>query len=273
LNNQHFRLEAVALSDMGRLRVLNEDAAAIDTESGIALVADGMGGHRAGEVASRMACDIIGKRLAARVRQFRAGARQPAPLQFAEQIVGEANHAIHAAALAHAEQAGMGTTLALALFHDQRVCLLHVGDSRIYRLRDGRLQQLTRDDSLLRDQVELGLIAADEAGASHNRHFVTQALGIAPSVTIHQQEEAVLAGDIYLLCTDGLNDLVNDADLELIVASLHTNLPLAASHLVQYANDNGGHDNISVALVRVHEAPPATPRSGLLGRLFGWLSA
>lgn len=258
---------------MGRLRVLNEDAAAVDAEFGIALVADGMGGHRAGEVASRLACDIIGERLPARIRQFRAGARQPAPLQFAEQIVGEANRAIHASAQAHAEQAGMGTTLALALFYDQQVCLLHVGDSRIYRLRDGRLQQLTRDDSLLRDQIELGLIAAEDAGASHNRHFVTQALGIAPVVDIHQQEESVRSGDVYLLCTDGLNDLVSDADLELIVAALHTNLPLAASHLVQYANDNGGHDNISVALVRVHDAPAEAPRSGLFGRLFGWLSA
>lgn len=273
MQNEPYRLEAIALSDTGRMRALNEDAAAVDSAAGIALVADGMGGHRAGEIASRMACDIVVERLPAKVRQFRAGARQPTPPQFAEQIVAEANRAIHAAAQARPEQSDMGTTLALALFHDRQVALLHVGDSRIYRLRDGRLQQLSQDDSLLRDQVELGLIAAEDAPDSHNRHFVTRALGCAAEVAIHRREESVRAGDLFLLCTDGLSDLVEEDDIELILAALQTNLPLAAAHLLQLANDLGGHDNVSVALVRVLDAPPAAPAKGWFGRLFGWLAA
>lgn len=272
LQNEPYRLEAVALSDIGRMRALNEDAAAVDSAAGIALVADGMGGHQAGEIASRLVRDIVIERLPARVRQFRAGARQPTPPQFAEQVVGEANRAIHAAAQDRPDRAGMGTTLALALFHDHQVALLHVGDSRIYRLRDGRLQQLSRDDSLLRDQVELGLIAAEDARDSHNRHLVTRALGSAAEVAVHRQEESVRRGDVFLLCTDGLSDLVEERDIELIVDRLQTNLPLAASHLIQLANDQGGHDNVSVALVRVLDAGPAAAQKGWFGRLFGWLA-
>jgi PPM family protein phosphatase len=272
LNNEQCRLEVASLSDSGRVRRLNEDAVAVDADYGIAVIADGMGGHRAGEVASRMALDIIMERLPAKVRQFRAGARQPMPVQFAEQIVKEANRAIYSAAQSQAGCAGMGTTLAMVLFHGQSVALLHVGDSRIYRLRDGRLQALTRDDSLLHDQVKAGLIGVEEARESHNRHIVTQALGVSTKVSVHLHEESVCGGDVYLLCTDGLSDLVEDADIELIVDSLKTNLKLAADHLVQLANDNGGYDNISVALVRVMDDASSAGRKGWLGRLFGWLA-
>lgn len=266
-----YRLDVACLSDCGRVRTLNEDAVAVDAEYGIAVVADGVGGHRAGEVASRMALDIVVERLRSKVTQLRAGARQPTPLQFAEQIIGEANRAIHAAAREQAACNGMGTTLALALFHDQRVALLHVGDSRIYRLRDGQLQLLTRDDSLLRDQIELGMISAEEAGASHNRHLVTRALGTGERVAVHLNEEAVRGGDVFLLCSDGLNDLVEEGDIELIVDALQTNLAVAAGHLVQLANDNGGYDNISVALVRVRDGEVPTANKGWLARLFGRL--
>lgn len=266
------RLEFASLSDPGRVRTLNEDAVAVDSEYCIAAIADGMGGHRAGEVASRMAIDIVIDRLRAKVTQFRAGARRPMPLQFAEQIVGEANKAIHATARKQAACNGMGTTLALALFHGQQAALLHVGDSRIYRLRSGRLQLLTRDDSLLREQVEQGLIAAEDASESHNRHLVTQALGIGPHVDVHLLEENVKGGDVFLLCTDGLSDIVEESDIELIVDALKTNLPLAASHLVQLANDNGGYDNITVALVRVLDDDLAAGKKGWASRLFGWLA-
>lgn len=261
-----------SLSDTGKVRAHNEDAVAADGEFGIALVADGIGGHRSGEVASRMAVDIVLKRLRGRVQKFREGVQQPMPLQFAEQAVGDANRAIHAAAAQHPEREGMGTTLALALFHGQRAALLHVGDSRIYRLRDGSLQALTRDDSLLSDQVELGLIAAEDSRGSHNRHLVTQALGVGENVTIHLNEESVRSGDVFLLCTDGLSDLVEAADIELVIDSLKTNLPLAAAQLVQLAGDNGGYDNISVVLVRVHEGEPAA-RGNWLTRLFARLAS
>lgn len=267
MDNKNYRLELVSLSEAGRVRALNEDAVAVDSEYGIALVADGMGGHRAGDVASRMALDIVAPRLREKLQQFRAGVLQATPPQFAEKIIGEANTAIHVAAGQQTGCGGMGTTLALALFHGRQVALLHVGDSRIYRLRSGQLELLTRDDSLLHDQVELGLIAAEDAGDSHNRHLVTQALGAGPQVTVHVHEEALRSGDLFLLCTDGLSDLVDERDIELIVDSLKTNLPLAAQHLVQLANDNGGYDNITVALVRVLDDEPPSAAKGWLARL------
>jgi len=134
------------------------------------------------------------------------------------------------------------------------------------------MKLLTRDDSLLRDQVELGIISAEEASQSHNRSLVTRALGIAESVVPHLADDAAVPGDIYVLCSDGLNDLVEDADIELIVGALRANLPLAARHLVQAAKDNGGFDNVSVILARVRE-PEAAGRRGWFARLVAWLAA
>jgi len=269
LKNEQFRLEAFALTDAGRMRAGNEDATAVSTEYGFAIVADGMGGHNAGSIASRIAVDTLCERLPVKIQHFRAGARQPRPHQFAEQLIGEANRAIYTNALSHADCQGMGTTLALWLLHGTRAALLHIGDSRIYRLRNGQLQQLTRDDSLLRDQVESGLITAAEAAVSHNRHFVTRALGQSLQASLHIHEEEVRPGDVYLLCSDGLTDMVGDSDIELIIDLLKTNLEIAAQHLVQLANDHGGTDNISVALVRVIDANQA--KEGLFARLLRWL--
>ena len=165
----------------------------------------------------------------------------------------------------------MGTTLAMTLFYDNRVALGHLGDSRIYRLRDDVLQLLTRDDSLLRDEIELGFISAADAGGSHNRSFVTRALGSEENARAHLREYEASPGDIYVLCSDGLNDLVEDADIELIVSALKTNLPLAANHLVQAAKDNGGYDNVSVILAKVLKPFPAARHHRWISRLFGWL--
>lgn len=273
MKTDRYSLELVSLTDTGRVRTLNEDAVTVDAGFGFAMVADGVGGHRAGDVASRMATEIIAGRLRSKLQDFRNGAQQPAPAQFAEQIIAEANRAIHDAARKQPGCTGMGTTLVLALFYDQRVALLHVGDSRIYRLRNGELQLLTRDDSLLSDQVDLGLIAAQDAGDSHNRHLVTQALGVGASVPIHIKEEELRSGDVFLLCSDGLSDLVEESDIELIIDSLKTNLTLTAAHLVQLANDNGGYDNISVALVRVRDNAASNEKKGWFARLFGWLAS
>jgi protein phosphatase len=118
--------------------------------------------------------------------------------------------------------------------------------------------------------VELGLIAAADAGGSHNRNLVTRAIGIEERVTPHMRDEEVLPGDLYLLCSDGLNDLVDDNDIELIINSLKSNIPLAVHHLVQAAKDNGGHDNISAILVRLHEAEPVANGGGWLARMLSW---
>jgi len=271
----HDFLEVALLTDVGNVRQYNEDSIAADPARGIVALADGMGGHRAGEVASRMATETLVAGLSAAVDSFRANERQHAPLLALGKSINRANKAIHEAGQLDARYRGMGTTMAVAFFHDNRVTLGHVGDSRIYRVRDKRLALLTRDDSLLRDQVELGVISAQEASQSHNRSLVTRALGIEEKVSPHLSDEPAVAGDVFLLCSDGLNDLVEDADIELIVASLAGNLRLAATHLVQAAKDNGGYDNVSVILAKVKapfEKQPAGAWSrvrAFFARLFG----
>ena len=265
MKSESFYLELASLSDPGRVRALNEDAVAVSREHRFAVVADGMGGHRAGDVASHMALDLA-------VEYLSTPDRAATTAEFASKIIDEANRAIHTKATQQLGYKGMGTTLAMAIFGDRRVTLAHVGDSRIYRLRNGQLSLLTRDDSILNDQIELGLIDAEDAGDSHNRHMVTQALGNHPQVTAHVQEEELCSGDVYLLCTDGLTDLVDEKDIEQIVDALKTNLPLTASHLVQLANDCGGYDNVTIALIRVLDTPPpAIAEKSLLHRLFDWL--
>ncbi len=259
-------LEIAALTDVGNVRQFNEDSLGIDAGAGVVVLADGMGGHRAGEVASGMATETIiaAVRVAAPAFDSRDGERQPRTVL--AQGIERANAAIHEAGRADVRRRGMGTTLACAIFHDNGIIYAHVGDSRIYRLRDATLSLLTRDDSLLRDQVDLGVISAEEARHSHNRSLVTRALGIEAEVRAHLASEPVQPGDVYLLCSDGLNDLVDDADIELIVIKLGANLPLAAQHLVQAAKDNGGLDNVSVILVRVR-APFAAPSPSAWQRL------
>jgi len=264
-------LEIAALTDVGNVRQYNEDSIAVDTVHGIVALADGMGGHRAGEVASRMATDALVTGLTAAAARFGADPRQHAPLLALGQSINRANRAIHEAGRLDVRYRGMGTTMAAAVFHDNRIAMAHVGDSRIYRVRDERISLLTRDDSLLRDQVELGVISAAEASQSHNRSLVTRALGIEARVTAHITDEPAVPGDVYLLCSDGLNDLVEDADIELIIASLSGNLPLAASHLVQTAKDNGGYDNVSVILAKVREPFPASGR-GWIARIRAWFA-
>jgi len=264
-------IEMAAVTDTGSVRQFNEDAIATDPEIGAAILADGMGGHRAGEVASHLATQIILDGLQTRVAALRSGAGELSPLRVVEQSINQANRAVFDVAQGRSTYQGMGTTMALTLFYDNRVALGHIGDSRIYRLRDNVLHLLTRDDSLLRDQIELGFISAAEAGASHNRSLVTRALGIEESARAHLREDEAFPDDIYVLCSDGLNDLVEDADIELIVSALNTNLPLAAHHLVQAAKDNGGYDNVSVILAKVLKPFPAASHGRWIRRLFGWL--
>jgi protein phosphatase len=264
-------VEMAAITDAGSVRQFNEDSIVTGPDIGVAVLADGMGGHHAGEVASGIATQIIFGSLQTELAGFRSNARGHSTVQAIDKSINRANKAIFDAAQGHAAYQGMGTTLALALFYDNRAALGHIGDSRIYRLRNDALQLLTRDDSLLRDQIDLGYIAVADAGESHNRSLVTRALGIEASVAAHLREDEVVPGDVYVLCSDGLSDLVDDADIELIVRSLKTNLHLAAQHLVQAAKDNGGYDNVSVILVKVLRLFPAANDHRWFNRLLGWL--
>jgi protein phosphatase len=259
-----YALEAASCTDPGLVRSFNEDSIALDAEAGLLVLADGMGGYKAGDVASQLATGLILEQ----IKERRPGMGAAAAVSDA---VRRANTAIFEAAQADARYQGMGTTLVLLLVQDGRAIVGHVGDSRLYRLRRGQLELITQDHSLLREQVEQGLITAEDARVSHNRNLVTRALGVEPEVELELTEQEVLPEDIYLLCSDGLNDMVDDADIALVLASLKSNLPLAAQQLVMIANDNGGHDNVSVMLARV-TGQPAVPR-GWFARVLGWFGS
>ena len=253
-------LEMVARTDSGRVRDHNEDAVFINPDRGLAILADGMGGYNAGEVASGLATTFLSSAL--ETSFFDPPAKEPAPqnaAQCLEQSIASANTAIYNASLDESAYAGMGTTLVTALFHDNRLTVAHIGDSRLYRLRDEKLTPITRDHSLLQEQIDQGMISAKDARFSQNKNLVTRALGVEPTVESEIHEYEVLPGDVYLLCSDGLNDMLPDEEIELALQSLTANLELAADHLIQAANDNGGRDNVSVILVKVLRVFPEHP--------------
>lgn len=261
-------IEFATATHPGMVRSHNEDSLAADAAAGLAVLADGMGGYNAGEVASGIAVAMI----SAELKKALAAANGELDAATAERLVSEhavrANNAIFQAAQSQAQYAGMGTTLVVALWHDNALVVGHIGDSRLYRFRDSRLEQVTRDHSLLQEQIDSGLITKEQARHSQNKNLVTRAVGIDPEVEAEVHSYPVQTGDIYLLCSDGLNDMVTDEDMELTLASLQANLPLAAAQLVQQANDNGGRDNVSVILARVLKSFPA--RAGLVDRLKSW---
>ncbi len=266
------RVEFASATDTGVVRKFNEDSIATDSEIGLMALADGMGGYMAGDVASALAISVVKEELVTALGNLEPvendTAKRYSPQALAVKWAAEkANQMILRVAWKNSQYQEMGTTLTLALFHEDRISIAHVGDSRLYRLRYDRLEQLTMDHSLLQGQVAAGLIDSGDAKFSHNRNLVTRALGKEETVEVDVREEDVLPGDIYLLCSDGLNDMVEDADIELALCELKANLPLAANFLVQMANDNGGHDNVSVVLARVRAQPA---RRGLLESLFGW---
>lgn len=266
------RVEFASATDTGAVRKFNEDSIAADSEIGLMALADGMGGYMAGDVASALAIAVVREELAATLGNLESAESDAAKRNLSRTLVmkravEKANQTILRVAQKNLQCQGMGTTLTLAVFHEDRISIAHVGDSRLYRLRYDRLEQLTVDHSLLRGQVAAGLIDSGDARLSHNRNLVTRALGKEETVEVDVREEDVLPGDVYLLCSDGLNDMVEDADIELALRELQANLPLAANLLVQMANDNGGHDNVSVILARVRAQPA---RRGPLDSLFGW---
>jgi serine/threonine protein phosphatase PrpC len=263
-------LEIASATHPGMVRSHNEDSIATDPELGLAVLADGMGGYNAGEVASGIAVAMLSSEL----RKALAG-RGTRELNGAEleRLISEhaakANTAIYEAAQSQPRYSGMGTTLVVALWHENQITVGHVGDSRLYRWRGGTLEPITRDHSLLQEQIDSGMITREQARHSQNKNLVTRAVGIDPEVEAEIHTYPVEPGDLYLLCSDGLNDMVADEDIELTLSSLQSNLPLAAQQLVQQANDNGGRDNVSVILVRVAGGVPA--RAGWLGRVKAWV--
>jgi protein phosphatase len=257
-------LEIAAYTDSGLVRSQNEDAFLVNSRLGFAILADGMGGYNAGEVASGMATTLLAGAFekvldAPHGKRVNDNARNTAHALLQEEIE-HANAAIYHAAQNQPQFAGMGTTLVAAIFYESAMTVAHIGDSRLYRLRGDDFQQVTRDHSLLQEQIESGMITLEQARYSQNKNLVTRALGVDPRVDAEIRDYETLPGDIYLLCSDGLNDMVEDRDIAMALQSLSADLDLCTRRLIQMANDSGGRDNVSVVLVRVLPRPPQ-PRS------------
>ena len=248
-------LEVVTATDPGMVRSHNEDSIGTDAEIGLAVLADGMGGYNAGEVASGIAVAMLSTEMKQALEHHDPhtvdGAGETLAEKFVRENSAKANAAIYQTAKSQPQYAGMGTTLVVALFFDNRVTVGHIGDSRLYRLRKDTFEQITRDHSLLQEQIDSGMISKEQARFSQNKNLVTRAVGIDPEVETEVHTYNVEIGDIYLLCSDGLSDMVQDDDIYSTLSTLQSNLQLAATQLVQLANDSGGRDNISVILVRI----------------------
>ena len=252
-------------TDPGRTRENNEDAVAYDESTGLTILADGMGGYNAGEVASSMATDLIMSEMSRWLSEVGSRVTTRDIRHALEISVDNANRAVYSAAAANTKYAGMGTTLVVGVFHQNRLVVGHIGDSRCYRFRNGELVQITRDHSLLQEQIDAGLITPQQAATSVNRNLVTRALGVEAEALLELNEYVVEGEETYLMCSDGLSDMVPDADIAKILNS-QDGLGQKADHLVAQANANGGRDNITVLLV---QAGGKLEKRGLISRWLG----
>jgi protein phosphatase len=240
------RLGAAASTDVGLCRQANEDSFAMAPELGLYLVADGMGGHKAGQIASRLASERT-------VEAIEALGSEPAiPLEKLRHAVTCANQAIHEQAERNSELRGMGTTLVAILVEQGRVALAHVGDSRAYRIRRGRIRLLTDDHSIVGELLRRRKISADDAREHPHRHVLTKALGVAPSVQPDLAELTPLPGDTFVLCSDGLTTHLQDAEI-LEVVEQDRELQKTCDALIASANQRGGLDNITILMLRFDE--------------------
>src|SRR5215470_5456896 len=247
------RIEVAGETNVGMKRTHNEDSFSILEESGLYIVADGMGGHASGEVASKMAVESLKEFFAATA----ADPERTWPYKMDRSKGYEENRLITGIKLAKlriyesaqrdARQRGMGTTIVTMFAVEDGVYVAHVGDSRVYRIRDGKIEQLTEDHSLLNDYIKMKRLTAEEIANFPHKNVIVRALGMKDTVKVDTRFEQPRAGDTYLLCSDGLSGPVTDPDL-LTIVSGEKDLKTAASRLIQRANEHGGPDNISVVL-------------------------
>jgi serine/threonine protein phosphatase PrpC len=264
------KIDFAEFTDTGRVREHNEDAVGCNPEIGLMVLADGMGGYNAGEVASGIAVQIVSELAAEGANREERKDIDPHSGLMRQSIVlrdavYRANKIIFQTAQSQTHCEGMGTTIVACMFHDNKISIAHVGDSRAYRLRGKQLEQLTLDHSLLQELVDRGFYSHDEAQKSTNRNYVTRALGVEPTVEVEVHEHKVLPEDIYLLCSDGLPDMVEDEDIHLTISTFNASLDAAGQQLIELANDHGGRDNVSVMLAQVLE--PFAAKKPLLARI------
>jgi protein phosphatase len=269
------KIRSIGSSHVGKVREHNEDTIGVDNEIGLLVLADGMGGYNAGEVASGIAVKTIMslvkeayERQDLSVADAETGLSRPSIVL--RDAITRANKIIYQTAKSQAQCEGMGTTVVACLFSNNRISVAHVGDSRLYRLRGNRYEQITLDHSLLQELVDRGFYSQAEAQRAAKKNYVTRALGVENTVDVEIHEYPVNKGDYYLLCSDGLSDMVEDEDIHLTISTFGANLDTIAKQLIQMSNDNGGRDNISVVLAQVMES--FAQRKGLLDKLLGWFN-
>jgi PPM family protein phosphatase len=252
-------------TDPGLARENNEDSVTVDEPTRLGILADGMGGYNAGEVASGMATTFIKSELGRWLAQAGRHANGREVRRAMEICVDNANRSIFNAANSNPQYSGMGTTLVVGVFQDGRLLLGHIGDSRCYRLRAGQLEQITKDHSLLQEQMDAGLITPEQAATSTNKNLVTRALGVEDAVLLEVNEHKVDPGDLFLMCSDGLSDMLDDEAIAHIL-SAEGSLEQKTVQLIDAANANGGRDNISVLL---GQASSGSRKRGLISRWLG----
>ena len=272
------KLTIISRTDEGQVREHNEDYISDNGTLGVVVLADGMGGLNAGEVASSMAVHLLMEELIA----FRLGdSLLPAELghiesdmtmesRVVQKAVEKANEAVFHTSQTQPQCKGMGTTIVASLFYDNKVSIAHIGDSRVYRFRNNALEQVTKDHSFVQELIDKGMFTKEEARVSDKKNVVTRALGVAPFVEVECNEYDTQVGDIYLTCSDGLHDMVPDRDIERAFIELSRNLPELAGYLVELANANGGRDNVSVILTHIDKPYPNESGRGLLDRITNW---
>ena len=242
------KASAYGLSDVGRRRESNEDDFLLEPELGLFAVADGMGGHAAGEVASHMAIETL--REALRNGDAKAPRTVDDAGQWLRSAVVEANRRIWESIRVHEDRRGMGTTVVALVRCGSELVVGHVGDSRLYMLRDDELHRVTSDHSWVNEQVKLGLLSDDEAQRHPMRNIVTRALGSRPEVVVDLVTAGVLPGDVFVLCSDGLNTMLSDEEIRGILEAHREDPETAGNSLVDAANQRGGEDNVTVVVIR-----------------------
>lgn len=271
--NLQEKISILGFTDTGMVRKKNEDTIGFDSALGLVVLADGMGGHRGGEVASGLTVDTVINTVQQNLPPIESGQIDSDSGYSLESLcileaVEQANQLVYKTAEKNPEHRGMGTTVVVLQFYNNTLSLAHIGDSRCYRVRKQKMDQLTKDHSLLQELIDRGFYTVEEARKSMNKNLVTRALGIDPSVTVDLQEDIVLKNDIYLLCSDGLTDLVEDEYICLTINRFSDNLEEAAKQLITKANQSGGKDNISVMLCKVKD--DFSNKHGWFSKLIAW---
>ena len=251
------KFAVAARTDIGLVRQVNEDCYKIDNENNLFIVCDGMGGHQAGEVASKEACTVINycfSDIAEEVSAddaLRVSSEFPPGGELLVRSIRIANRSIYIRSRSRSDLTGMGTTVVAAVLEDDLINIAHVGDSRAYRIEDDRLVQLTTDHSWVSELQKSGQYTEEEASQAINRNIITRALGVRERVETDYRADRLKAGDKYLLCTDGLCGYASDGEILAVVKPCGHDIDKMVDNLIRLANDRGGQDNVTVMILRI----------------------